>query len=166
MRKLFGSALLIVLGLFLFSSGNVQAANYRYRNARTVSTKTTLTRTKARTTKSSLRFPIGKDLKLAFKPYKSTDNNWLTARINNMTQNSQSNLICVEGSHTNGRRMNLGCLTVDWSTLNNTPIWNFEFNAPLYLNKGRWISYTYKNGQGKWYNISTINSNSVAQKVR
>lgn len=102
------------------------------------------------TTQSSMQW--GDDLRHAYTPAMVNNNQWVRARINNITGVSESNPVCVEAFQ-GAAKTHLGCLTVPWRDAN----WMQEFDAPLsMLGSGTYsIHYTYKKQDGSWVGIKT-----------
>lgn len=104
----------------------------------------------------------GETFKLAYPPTVVQPTGWTRARVNNMTNTQQNQLVCVEAWRSNTKN-HLGCLRVDLAPMGTAPTvadWAKEFDAPTsWLAPGNYdLQYNYQTSNGTWQPISTIPS--------
>jgi hypothetical protein len=113
------------------------------------------------TTQSSTT-QVRSDIRHAYKPVTVRENNWVRARVQNVTTASKDNLVCVEAMK-GSSKTHLGCLRVQLSAMNTKTEdgmdWTKEFDAPTNrLGAGNWqVTYTYQDENGMWQGIKGMN---------
>lgn len=105
----------------------------------------------------------GNDLRHGYTPVAVNNNQWVRARVHNVTGVSQNELVCVEAFGTGGGKTHLGCLTIPWQQTN----WVQEFDAPLTsLGTGTYnIAYTYRMQNGNWAGIKMADNSQTWSQV-
>lgn len=117
----------------------------------------------AQTTATTSTMHISPNLRHAYKPFRTMDNNWTQARVNNVTKVSPSNLVCVNAFNASSN-VHLGCLNINWGEI---PIQNgyqgAEFSVPTNtLGSGTYqIKYTYLGADKVWHEIGSMDGKAL-----
>ena len=93
----------------------------------------------------------------AFTPHKDIVTGELVARLDNLTNQHISRLVCVEARNTStGARTHLGCLMVEVDPTMSGGNWAVQFGAPMYLlGHGTYqVSYNYQASDGTWHLVT------------
>lgn len=93
----------------------------------------------------------------SFTPHKDTVTGELVARLDNLTNQHLSRLVCVEARNTaTGAGTHLGCLTVEVDPTMSGGNWAVQFGAPMYLlGHGTYqVSYNYQAVDGTWHLVT------------